>query len=193
QATMQKLGQIIDWVRDERSDVKLGIYGFGPLRDYWTPVQYWAAVENSDDRWYRLHLPLYESLYRKWQAANDFLKPLMDKVDYIVPSLFAFYDNSVDWVRYAKGNLEEAQRYGKPVIPFIWMDFHNSTELIDQRVSAEFWQVQLETVYKMADGVVIWGGVSFSPKSYGVAQAWNEQEPWWVVTKSFLTGLGQPQ
>ncbi|MGE5608144.1 MAG: hypothetical protein ACM359_02725, partial [Bacillota bacterium] len=40
QATMQKLGQIIDWVRDERSDVKLGIYGFGPLRDYWTPVQY---------------------------------------------------------------------------------------------------------------------------------------------------------
>ncbi|HEX2973061.1 MAG TPA: hypothetical protein VHP11_12055 [Tepidisphaeraceae bacterium] len=193
QVTMQKLGQIADWVHSERPDVKLGFYGVGPLRDYWTPVQYWGAMENSEDRWYRQHLPLFESLYLKWQAANDFLKPLMDKADCVIPSLYTFYENQTDWVRYAKGNLEQAKRYGKPVIPFIWMSYHNSTGLIGQDLSAEYWQLQLNTVRELADGVVIWGGMKYSRDSQPVAQTWDEQASWWTVTKSFIEGLGRNQ
>ncbi|HEX2970724.1 MAG TPA: hypothetical protein VHP11_00225, partial [Tepidisphaeraceae bacterium] len=187
QSTIRKFIQIIDWVRAERPDVKIGIYGFGPLRDYWTPVSYLGAVEKPNDKWQQAHLAEFKQKYQQWQKANDFLKPLMEKVDYVFPSLYTFSNNPPSWVLYAKGNIEEARRYGKPVIPFVWMDYHNSTTLAGQTISGEFWRVQLQTLRQLADGVVIWGGVQFSKDGKSQPRLWNENDPWWVETKAFLT------
>lgn len=187
QASIRKLTQIIGWVRSERPNIKIGIYGFGPLRDYWTPVLYLVALEKPNERWFQSRLPEFTQKYHQWQQANDFLKPLMDKVDYIFPSLYTFYDEPSNWVLYAKSNIQEARRYGKPVIPFLWMDYHDSTAKAGQRLSPDFWRLQLQTIRQSADGMVIWGGIQYSKNAKPQEQQWNENDPWWVETKAFLT------
>jgi hypothetical protein len=193
QETIQKLGQLVDWVHAERPDVKVGFYGLLPLRDYWTPVNYWMTKARADadahDAWAVQNLPRYAEKYRAWQAANDFLKPLADKVDYLFPSLYTFYDDQAGWCLYAKGNLTEAQRYGKPIVPFLWMEYHDSTPRIGQYLSGEYWRTELDTVRQYASGVVIWGGVKFSPNAPAYNEPWNETAPWWVATKDFLASV----
>jgi hypothetical protein len=187
QTTMQKLGQIVDWIRSERPNVKIGFYGIAPLRDYWTPVLYQAALDNPTNSWYQQRLAEFTANYQRWQQANDFLKPLIDKVDFIFPSLYTFYNDPTNWVYYAKGNIAEAERYGKPVIPFIWMEYHNSTPLAGQQLSPDFWKMQLQTLRQYAQGMVIWGGVTYSPSSGSTSiDPWSEQDPWWVTTRQFL-------
>ncbi len=186
---MAKLIQIVRWVRDERPEVRLGFYGLMPLRDYWTPVLFKMAQERISDPWFAARMPEYELRYRAWQAANDKLKPLAEVVDIIFPSLYTFYNNPSEWELYARGNIEEAARYGKPVMPFIWMQYHNSTELIGQSIDAEFWRLQLEVIRARAQGVVIWGGVDYSPTAPPKPAVWNEQEPWWGPTRSFMEAL----
>jgi len=187
QKTIDMYLKIIAWIRDERPEAKVGFYGSFPQRDYWTPVSYWQAVERQNEKWFKDNLPAYTEKYHQWQAANDFLKPVAEKVDYILPSLYTFYDDPTRWTYYAKGLISESKRYGKPVVPFIWMNFHDSTELINKDLSASFWRVQLETCRKLADGVAIWGGVHAEKGKRSTPQPWDESAPWWVTTKEFLS------
>ncbi|MCY2952924.1 MAG: hypothetical protein NTU53_13250 [Planctomycetota bacterium] len=189
QNTVQIYTQIVNWIRSERPDVKLGFYGSFPRRDYWTPVSYWQAMDHRGERWFDFNLPRFAEKYRIWQAANDVFKPLAAKVDYLFPSLYSFYNDPAGWVYYAKGNILEAKRFGKPVIPFIWMEYHNGTPLIGQQISSEFWRLQLDTIRQMADGVVIWGGVHSSPDAPPVPEQWNAADPWWIQTRSFIADL----
>ena len=48
-------------------------------------------------------------------------------------------------------------------------------------IDGDYWKLQLETVYKYADGVIIW-----SPKSHNIAKEWDENESWWIETKLFI-------
>jgi hypothetical protein len=186
QNTLRFYHQIIDWVRDERPSVKLGFYGTFPRRDYWTAVNYAMAIERRGEPWWDKQFPEYEKKHRQWQAANDVFKPLADRCDYIFPSLYTFYDKPTDWPYYAKANLLEAKRYGKPVIPFIWMDYHDGTALAGQHIGGDVWRLQLETIRKLADGVVIWGGWHFAAGQPAVREQWDESAAWWLSTKQFL-------
>ena len=53
------------------------------------------------------------------------------------------------------------------------------------RLPPDYWMLQLETITKHADGVVIWGGWG----DHG-PEPWNEEAPWWQVTKRFMQRLG---
>jgi hypothetical protein len=45
----------------------------------------------------------------------------------------------------------------------------------------------LNTVYQHADGVVIWGGWGDNGP-----ESWNEEAPWWQVTKRFMQRFNPP-
>ena len=133
------------------------------MRDYWTPV------ENNPAK------------MRAWAEANDALKGLASHVDVIYPSLYTFYDDPEGWKKFAKANLQEAKRYGKPVYAFLWPMYHDSNKLLSGKpIPADVWRMQLETCLEYADGVVIWGGYK---------ELWNEEAGWWKETKAFLARI----
>jgi hypothetical protein len=172
ETNIRKLIQIIDWIRHERPEVKLGFYGLLPLQDYWTPVRHLTAIERG------MLNAKFEADYKAWQAANDRLKRLAEKVDFVFPSLYTFYDDIEGWKKYARCNIEEARKFGRPVYPFLWMDYHDSNkELKGQQLPAETWQAELALCRELADGVVIWGGWK---------RQWNPWAPWWKVTVEFI-------
>lgn len=153
--------QVIDWFREVNPVPKLGYFGRPPKHEYFHAI-----------------VPINSHKYLDWQKHNVFYKPLGEKVDVIFPSLYARYDDVDGWVKHAVANLEEARRYGKPVYAFITPYFIESDKPYrKQPLDPAFWQIQLETAYEYADGLIIWTGP---------LKVWNEQDSWWKLTKDFL-------
>jgi hypothetical protein len=135
----------------------VGYYGTVPTRNYWAPVKKDAGALAT------------------WRGDNNRLAPLAQAVDTVYPSLYTFYDDVPGWTTYALANIEEARQYGKPVYPFLWPQYHQSRKPI----AGDFWRLQLDTVFKNADGLVIW-----TPARGGAK--WNPDTPWWHHTVDFL-------
>jgi len=162
--SMQKLSNIAYWVKSERPNIDIGFYTILPQREttagYWTP---------------------------EWEARNTYYIPLSSFVDTIYPSLYTFYNDKQGWVDYAKANVKEARKYNKKIIAFIWPQYHESSPNAGELVPGDYWRLQLETLYLIADGVLIWTG--------GCCQ-WadmaDETDPnnWWFQTIDFMQQKG---
>lgn len=173
QSAVAKFLSVLSWVKAEAPAVPFGVYGTVPVPDYWRAIRDPTSVE-----------------YRSWQQDNDRLEGISDRVDALFPSVYTFYPDRQGWVTYAIAQIAEAKRKakGKPVYAFLWPQYHESNLLLGQRpLDPEYWELQLNTVYQQADGVVIWGGWGTNGP-----EPWNEEAPWWQVTKRFMHRLDSP-
>lgn len=118
---------------------KVGYYGVLPIRDYW------SVVRNDRDA------------IRDWERKNERLMRLADEVDIIFPSIYDFYGDAQRWRVYAEHHIVEAEKYGKPVIPFICPVYHPSNpDKGGQPLDEENWQLMLDYVATRTDGAVVW-------------------------------------
>lgn len=166
--SIKKYLKVLEWVRFEAPHAELGFYGIVPARDYWRAIK-----KQTDEE------------YIEWQSENERLKPLADKVDIVFPSLYTFYNDRSGWEKYALAQIRESRRYGKKVYVFLWPQFHESNKILEGKfLHPDFWKLQLETALQHADGIVIWGGWGD-----GKPAEWNDNAPWWIVTKDFMKKL----
>ncbi len=171
-ATTSKFVSVLSWMRSEAPDIHIGAYGTVPLPDYWRAIRGQGNEE-----------------YQAWQRDNDRLDELAAHVDALYPSIYTFYKDRQGWVSYAVAQITEARRKanGKPVYAFLWPQYHESNRMIGLRpLDPDYWELQLNTVYQHADGVVIWGGWGANGP-----ELWNEEAPWWQVTKRFMRRFNQ--
>lgn len=159
-ATINKFKKVIGVFRRELPTVKIGIYLLLPERN-------WLAPCGDPGK--------AASRTKQWHDRNLKLRPLADAVDIIFPSLYTFYNDPKCWDTYAAANIKEARMYGKPVWAFLWMKIHTT----GANIPASFWRQQLNTVYRLADGVVVWSKASSTER-------WSYTAPWWVQTADFL-------
>jgi hypothetical protein len=147
----------------------VGLYSGVPERDYWRAI---AGPTSTS--------------YQQWQAENTGGAPAAQTMNTLYPSLYTFYTDQSGWVQYATANISEARRLaqGRPVIPFLWPQYHDSTSRAYQFIDPTYWQLQLNTLYQLADGVVLWGGLN--SKGY---LPWNNTAPWWIATQNFLSSM----
>ena len=145
---------------------RIGYYGIMPIPDAAPPL---AGIDSP--------------LYRTWQRHNDRMRPLQASVDYLFPSAYTSNGDRAAWVTAIAGQVCEARRISaKPVYLFLWPEYHDSTPLRGQLLDAAYWRIQLETAYRLADGVVIWGGYN----SAGHPRNWDPREPWIAATLAFI-------
>ncbi len=169
-----KLLAILSWIKDETPDIQVGAYGTVPLPDYWRAIRGPGSKE-----------------YLAWQQDNDRLDEMAAQLNALYPTLYTYYPDRQGWVRYAVAQLTEAKRKanGKPVYAFLWPQYHDSNKKLRlQPLEPEYWELQLNTVRQHADGLVIWGG--WGEKG---PESWNEEAPWWQVTKRFLKQMDSSQ
>lgn len=166
QESLLKYTTVAKWFRQEAPGTRIGYFGMFPLPDYDRArgaLGYWR--------------------YRAWQQDNDRLKPLANVVDVIFPEAYTLQYDPAEWVKYATALITDARRYGKPVYVFLWPQYSEKNKLLaHQYLPTDFWQLQLDTAKRHADGVVIWGG--WDGKNQQAAE-WDETAPWWQVTKHF--------
>jgi hypothetical protein len=167
QASIQKYRKLLQYVREILPDSQIGYYGIPPKRDYF------SSIAHSDSM-----------RYRAWEKLNSSLADLGRDVDLIFPSLYTFYHNPQEWMRYATNSIEASKQYGKPILPFLWPQYHESNRIRGLTyIEPDFWQIQLETVARHANGLVIWGGWDFKNKKPAI---WDENAEWWQTTKAFI-------
>ena len=167
--TVYKFSELIKWFREDQPSLRLGVYALPPIQDYW------RAIGGPTGKG-----------YQAWQAENNKLMSIAQSADAVFPSLYTFYPDRQGWEKYAVEQIREARRFGKPVYVFLWPQYHESNRLLGGMFLAQdYWKLQLETAFKYADGIVIWGGWGETGPT-----KWNEAAPWWLVTKEFVVRLG---
>lgn len=159
-SSIGKFLEVARIARSTRPRARFGFYNVVPVGTYWA-----ILMQQSKE-------------YPEWLQVNRALDPLAAMVDVIFPSLYTFYDEPDGWMTVARGILAEARRYGKPVYPFLWPEFHDSNkQLAGQTIPADFWATQLRFCQENADGVVLWGGYQ---------QQWDDNAAWWQTTRETL-------
>jgi peptidoglycan hydrolase-like protein with peptidoglycan-binding domain len=175
--------QVISWIRDERPDLKIGIYSIIPLSEFYPAVNYGKLQDG--DPWAVAQAAEFTAAYEAVVAASDFLAPIAEAVDYIFPSLYTSNDERQAWQYYAEYTVAIAKRYNKPVYPFIWPRYHEATGggLGLQQLPVDFYRLQLDTLKALeVDGIVIW---DHSTGASGETLTW-ETFPWVTETEDFL-------
>jgi hypothetical protein len=163
QASTEKLVRIQQVFRAAAPGRKIGFYGMLPLFAYW-PVNGADPVAGM----------------AKWRGQNDAMQALEPKVDLLFPQLYTYYEDREGWVRHARALICEARRIStKPVYVFIWPEYAESSTFKDTPVQADYWALQLDTLYEISDGIVIWDGWDF-PKNR--LKTWDANAAWWKVT-----------
>jgi len=170
-ASISKLHAVIAMFKMYAPYRMFGYFSLLPIRDYWRAIQ---GSRNPK--------------YHEWQVENDVLVSLERDVDVMFPSVYTFYDDRAGWLKYAEAQICEARRISKkPVFAFLWPEYHNSNaKLKGTFVDAAFWRLQLDTMRKYADGVVIWGGWDLALNR---AREWDDNAEWWQQTKEFAIQL----
>ncbi len=170
--SIDKLITVVHWLRDERPQIRIGLYDGVPIRDYRTTVRF--ARNPTDGEVY--------TLYHEWNLANQLLNPLAQALDFIMPSTYTFYEDQEGWATEMRELLKAAQRYGKPVYPFVMARYHPSARperLGWQPLPVDYWRFELETLYDLCvDGIVLWGDTPHQ---------WSEEQeqPWVAAAKEF--------
>lgn len=160
------------WGSANDSNQRFGFYGVTTARNVWDAL---AGPGKRKHDW--------------WKSVNDRAKIIVDDVDVLFPTLYAFHDDIPTWEKYAKGNIDEARRTsgGRPVIPYIWPQFHSSAVDGTPRrghIPAKHWRAQLEFCYEHCDGAVIWTLSSETKKV-----PWSQVPAFWPETEKFLKQL----
>lgn len=159
------LDDALIWARQNGYEGPLSFYAMIPERDYWRSIS-----------------PVNGASYAQWQSENDALKPIVDKVEAIYPSLYTFYPDQDGWVIYAATNMSEGRRIApdKKMYPFLWPYYHDST---NAELPADYWLMELRTVRDNADGIVLWSGWDFHNNK---PMQWDENSAWWQATLQFI-------
>ena len=151
--------------------MKFGFYMLLPIRNFLAPTM----KASQPDRW------------EKWMAQNEQMRRLAAEVDVVFPSLYTISENRADWITFAQANIAEARKYNKPVIPFIWPQYHDTMlGLGTTYLPVKYWELQLNAIYPLSDGIAIWGSV----KNGGGWDAWDGSRDWWGFTKDFASKYG---
>lgn len=158
-----KFLKVIEQLRTARPGIRLGYYDVAPTRSYWPLVD--SSRKKDKEKW--------EQLNQK--ALDDFIP----YVDAIFPSLYTLYADKKGWQTYAEETLRITSGFGKPVYCFLWPQYNiGNRELAGRYLSADYWNLELETCYKYADGIVIW---NFDP-----SKEWDPDAEWWQQTLKFM-------
>ena len=176
-ANLAKMKQIINWMRNENPDLKMGFYGVEADRNYWDPVSYDGSPNNAT----------YRDRYNAWEAKTVALRALAFDSDFVTVSLYTFYNSQPGWQVYARENLAQAFQYGKPVLAYLMPRFHSGGQYKDWHfIPGDYWRMQLDFVKQQGgDGIVVWDAGAVSPtRSFDTTATWLAQTKDFVAKRS---------
>lgn len=157
---VDKYLRVAQIIRQTLPAMRFGFYGVAPICVYWPIVRQDPGPLAS------------------WRAVNRALRPLARWVDFVLPSLYTFYDDPAGWRQFALATIDEARQYGKPVYPFLLNEYFDGNVLLrGQVVKRSAWREELSLCRQHADGVVLWGGSG---------RTWSESADWWLSTRELL-------
>lgn len=106
----------------------------------------------------------------------------------VYPCYYTHSKNRNTWVSMVKNGINQIKKRNKkmPVYVFIWPQYNpipSKHDLGYKFVESDFWRLQLETLYPLCDGVIIW---SHYRDEYGKDIYFSKDMPWFQETVKFI-------
>ena len=106
----------------------------------------------------------------------------------VYPCYYTHGKDRKTWVYMVKNGLNRIKKRSKktPVYVFIWPQYNpipSKHDLGYKFVEPDFWRLQLETLYPLCDGVIIW---SHYRDEYGKDIYFSKDMPWFQETVKFI-------
>lgn len=174
QTTTDRYMQVLDEFKKTNSATPVGFYSVVPQ----SVIHKWRKMRTTEN---------YD--YSNWLNLNNRLKPIADKVDVFFPACYTYTDDTLAWKESVIATISEIKKYNKtkPVYAYVWPQYHGGFPKAIQFVDPAVWRFELETLYPLVDGIVIWTSNRDVDKNI---ITWDENMPWWRVTKDFIAKHG---
>jgi len=106
----------------------------------------------------------------------------------IYPCYYTHSSNINEWIAMVKNSILKIKKFGgkKPIYAFIWPQYNpepGRNDLGYTFIDREMWKIQLETIYNLCDGVIIW---SHYRDQNGNNIYFDVNMPWFQETLSFI-------
>jgi len=110
----------------------------------------------------------------------------------VYPCYYTHGMNRDEWIAMVKNGIAAIKKRNKnlPIYVFIWPQYNpipSKNDLGYKFVEPDFWRLQLETLYSMCDGVIIW---SHYRDENGKNIYFNKNMPWFQETVKFMKKYG---
>jgi hypothetical protein len=163
-------------IKSISGDTKIGLFGVLPITSGGAYSKQIAPVGSRED------ILLADN--------NQMLQPLANIVDVVFPVAYAFNRNISQWKMAINKQVDTARKLApdKPVYIFLWPQYADypptPKTLYKKNIDQVFWRYQLDESYRIADGVVIWGGWGNEKR-----EKWNSNNLWWITLKKFMIDI----
>lgn len=106
----------------------------------------------------------------------------------VYPVYYTHSDNRKEWVAMVKNGIRKIKNRDKkvPIYVFIWPQYNPIPKKHDLGytfVEADFWRLQLETLYPLCDGIIIWSHYRDENRN---DIYFDETMPWFKETLKFM-------
>ncbi len=170
--------RVLDVAKDERDDVKWGLYGQVPAAPYILTLS--ERHEEARERLYSANRSLAREL--------GFLLPYFYD-NKVRPDSYNTLEHRLQWIT----TTLRAARYhypGKPLIGMTWMAYHDlwrerpdpdtHEHQVLRSLTGYEWRKFNETILELTDGVLWWGQ----------SGDWDEGAEWWQMSKELFVEFG---
>lgn len=188
QGVAQRL-EIIKTFKKFAPNIKVGAFGFMPVNNR-------LLFDSMAD-------PATRKSYNSWGAYGKASQVMFDgmqassqaigqAVDILMPDFYTYGSDMSAWKKMVQANVAYDRKMypGKRIYAFVWPQYNDSNALRAQTkslplsfVPATAWRQELETLYPLVDGVVIW---SAWIDHDGNTIQFNKNMPWFVQTVAFM-------
>lgn len=198
-----KIGAIVDVFKKYDGGHCYGVYCGLVDRQYHIPWDHYRAFKAEPGTFWALRKDKAKDAFDKWITENSHVRwgnpehtdtiGLADKVDIACPSLYSIYrdpkrelmkDPHVTlWPVFAEYMVREVRKNEKRVIPFIMFAYPKAGNYDNHWVEEEFVKLQLDTVKKYCDGVILY---QYGNEKGKIMVDYDANWPWARALRSFI-------
>lgn len=205
-AAIEFVTRISQWMHAVNPKVKVGLYGPPIDGARYISWEYLIPLKRWDPKWRRAQPELEESNRAYVEALDYVMRRLVGELDFVSPAMYTFLEaiesdsekvsdpqswhKGFGWRDLTAGALDLLVSYCKPVIPFIWAQYHDGVGPIHLRgkyLPLALWAEELAVVRYNADGAILFGVGTNSGSDDGL-DTWADFQPWYeLVDKHMLS------
>lgn len=160
---------VVDAFKNARPDLRFGYFGLLPQV---------SLLESSFNADYTYKSFVLERMDLRYENTKD----LADHVDILFPEMYTYWPESQSYAFTSRVNTGidvYAQKYNKPVIPFIWPAYMAASGYTEGTfLSDTYWKLEFDKIYNDTNihASAIWGQKI----------TWDETKYWWQYVKSII-------